>query len=300
MALNPVAAEISGLVVAGRAASTDHSVEAFRAGYVQLFSYLLPTETTCTVAATEVAGLPALAFTPPEADGGLLVWFHGGGWVLGSSALTLSEMDLLCAQARCRGLSVDYRLAPERPFPSPQRDAIAAAGWCVEHAADLGADPRAVAVGGDSAGGNLAAVAAQRVEGLAAQLLVYPGCDNSRDYHAAPHAEGYLLDGFMMDWFLSHAAGGHDLSDPLVSPALAARPVLAGVPPALVITAEFDLLRDVGRDYVDSLRAAGVHVEHAHFEEETHLFFSMPSALEGARVAIALAASFLRSRFDAV
>jgi len=299
MSLNAVAQLINDAVIERRGLDADDSVPNRRKGYVELLGHFLPSETTCEVTPIEVAGMAALRVTPPQQDGGLLVWFHSGGWVLGSPALSVSEMDLLCAASRCVGLSIDYRLAPEHRLPAAQLDGIAAARWALDHAADLGCDPSRVAVGGDSAGGNLAAVASQRVDGLCAQVLVYPGCDLTTNWRDASHAKGYLLDADWMRWFLAQCAPEVDLADPLVSPGLADDAVLALVPPAFVVTAEYDPLLATSLAYVERLRAAGAHVEHAHFAEVMHLFFSMPSALADAKVAIALASSFLSGQFAA-
>jgi acetyl esterase len=299
--LDPVSQQVNDLVVNARAGSTERTVDSMRAGYEQLFSHLEAPETTCAVAPIDVGGLPSLLLTPPDANDGLLVWFHGGGFVLGAPELTVAELDLLCTQARCRAVSVGYRRTPESPLPGPQRDAIAATEWCLAHAGSLGVDPRRVAVGGDSAGGNLSAVVAQRVGGLLAQVLVYPGTDMRRDdVDDFPHPEGYVLDVDTMSWFSSLAGSDIDVADPLVSPELASQEVLASVPPALFITAEHDPLRDQGHRYAQALREAGVHVEAAHFEEQMHLFWSMPTLVNDARVAISLAASFLSTRFASV
>ena len=299
MSLNAVAQLINDAVLERRGLDTDDSVPHRRRGYVELLRHFSPTETACEVTPYDVAGMAALRFTPAERGGGLLVWFHSGGWVLGSPSLSISEMDLLCATSRCVGLSVDYRLAPEHRLPAAQLDGIEAARWAIEHAAELGCDPARVAVGGDSAGGNLAAVASQRVEGLCAQVLVYPGCDLTTDWDDVPYPQGYLLDAAWMRWFLAQCAPDVALADPLVSPGLADAEVLSRVPPAFVVTAEYDPLLAMTLAYVERLRDAGAHVEHAHFAEVMHLFFSMPSALADAKVAIALASSFLSTQFEA-
>ena len=210
-------------------------------------------------------------------------------------------MDRLAVAARCRAISVGYRLAPEYPFPTPQLDGVVAATWCVAHAEELGADPRKVAVGGDSAGGNLAAVAAQRVDDLCAQVLVYPGTDLSRGARSRPqpYPDGYFLDHAAVEFFLEHAVGEADVRDPVISPALAMPMVLGATPPALVITAEYDPLRDDGREYAELLRDAGVHVETRHYDAQMHGFFSMPEALADARDAIEAAGAFLAAQFDA-
>jgi acetyl esterase/lipase len=299
--LDPVTAQINELVVGLRESAPAFTVESMRAGYVQLIEQIGTTTTTCKVEPIDVDGLASLSLTPPDCGDGMLVWYHGGGWVISDPEHAINEVDRLAVAARCRAISVGYRLAPEHPFPGPQLDAIVAADWCVANAEALGADPRKVAVGGDSAGGNLAAVAAQRVDGLCAQVLVYPGCDlrqATRD--AQPYPEGYILDRGAIDFFIACAIGDADVEDPVISPQLALPEMLAATPPALVITAEYDPLRDEGRTYAASLAAAGVHVETRHYDRQTHLFFSMPEAVEDARDAIEAAGAFLAAQFDAI
>jgi acetyl esterase len=301
VALDPVTAQINELVQAFRASAPPPTVEGLRTGYAQFIDQVGTTTTASKVEPIDVDGLASLSFTPPECDDGLLVWYHGGGWVISSPELAINEVDRLAVAARCRAISVGYRLAPEHPFPEPQLDGIVAANWSVANAAALGADPRKVAVGGDSAGGNLAAVVAQRVDELCAQVLVYPGCDLRRaTIEAQPYPEGYFLDRASIEFFLSCATGDADVDEPMISPQLATTDVLAMVPPAMVITAEYDPLRDDGRTYAASLEAAGAHVETRHYETQMHGFFSMPEALEDARDAIAAAGAFLAARFDAV
>jgi acetyl esterase len=284
-----------------RADAPPPTVESIRAGYAQFIEQIGTTTTTCKVEPIDVEGLASLSFTPPDCGDGLLVWFHGGGWVISGPEHAINEVDRLAVAANCRAISVGYHLAPEHPFPKPQLDGIVAATWCVANAEALGADPRKVAVGGDSAGGNLAAVAGQRVDGLCAQVLVYPGCDlRAETRAAAPHPEGYILDKETIDFFLSCALADADAENPIISPQLAMPQLLAASPPTLVITAEYDPLRDESFTYAASLRAAGVHVETRHYEHQTHLFFSMPEALEEARDAIGTAGAFLAAQFDAV
>ncbi|WP_083751064.1 alpha/beta hydrolase [Kribbella sp. ALI-6-A] len=206
--------------------------------------------------------LGARLYVPRTAGRGLLVFFHGGGWVVGD----LDTHDAYCRdvalEAGTRVLSVEYRLAPEAPAPVAAEDAIAAFTWAVEHAEDLGADPELVAVGGDSAGGNLAAVVAQQcvvrdLSSPALQLLLYPAVDligrrPSRDLFA----EGFFLTDEEILWYRDHYAPDPALrSDPRVSPIFGP---LEGVAPAYVVTAGFDPLRDEGNDYAAALEAAGV------------------------------------------
>jgi acetyl esterase len=299
MALDPVTAQINDLVQAVRKDAPPLTVSAVREGWAQLMAQVGTTEMQCKVESTTVGDLPALTFTPPSSDDGLVVWFHGGGWVIGSPSITANEVDRLAVASRSRVISVDYRLAPEHPFPASQLDGVASAAWCLEHAAGLDADRRCVAVGGDSAGGNLAAVAAQRVPGLAAQVLVYPGCDLTAERRASfEHKEGYLLDAESIEFFFEQV-GPANLRDPLISPMFADEATLAAAPPALVITDEYDPLTVECHEYAAKLRAAGVDVDEVHFDHQMHGFFSMPEVLEDARLAIERAASFLTDRFAA-
>ncbi|WP_410789399.1 alpha/beta hydrolase [Kribbella sp. C-35] len=207
--------------------------------------------------------------------GGLLVFFHGGGWVVGD----LGTHDALCraiaADSGVRVLSVDYRLAPEAPAPTAAEDAIAAFTWAVEHAEDLGADPALVAVGGDSAGGNLAAVVAQQTvrRGLpqpALQVLLYPAVDlvarrPSRDLFS----EGFILTEEDIIWYRDLYTPDPTLRpDPIVSPLRAED--LTGLPPTYLTTAGFDPLRDEGLEYAQALTKAGNPLTHAHYRSLPH------------------------------
>ena len=239
----------------------------------------------------------------PSADGVLagLVFFHGGGWVIGD----LDSHDDLCrdlaAQAHCAVLAVDYRLAPEHRFPAAADDAIAATRWASEHAAELGIDPTRLAVGGDSAGGNLAAVSALAARDagipLAAQLLIYPVTDmahlEGESYTAC--GEGYGLTAAAMAWFRDHyLADAAAAQDWRVSPLLASD--LSRLPPALVVTAEFDVLRSEGEAYARRLAEAGVPTELARYDGMIHGFVSMAGVLDVGRQARADMARWLGAR----
>jgi acetyl esterase len=218
-----------------------------------------------------------------------LVWLHGGGWVFGS----LDTHDPVCRAFAARGpcvvVSVDYRLAPEHPFPAAADDAWAALRWAADNATSLGIDLGALAVGGDSAGGNLAAVAALRARdaglGLALQALVYPVIE--ADFESASYAEygdALNLSRARMRWYWQQYAGGADPRDPRMAP-LHADP--AGVAPALVQLAEFDVLRSEGEAYASHLERAGVPVTCTHYRGMLHGFLQMPATTARATQAVA-------------
>jgi acetyl esterase len=186
-------------------------------------------------------------------------------------------------------LSVDYRLAPEHPFPAGLEDALAATRWARANLAELGGDDR-LAIGGDSAGGNLAAVVTQAMpEDIAAQLLIYPSVDVAGEYDSrVENAEGYFLELAMMEWFFTHyttEVEGVDPHDPRLSPLRA--PSMSGLPPAVVVTAEFDPLRDEGEAYADRLVAEGVTVERARYDGMIHGFVDMAALSPAAEAAVA-------------
>ena len=232
-----------------------------------------------------------------------LVYFHGGGWVIGDLDTHDSTCRTLANSAQCIVVSVDYRLAPEHKFPAAVDDAYAAAAWVADHAEEIGVDKRRVAVGGDSAGGNLAAVVALIARGkntprLAYQLLVYPITDY--DFETGSYrdnAEGYFLTRDAMKWFWGHYIRSEaDGLDPRVSPLRADD--LVGLPPALVITAEFDPLRDEGEAYAARLRDDGVPVTVTRYDGMIHGFWQMSGLLQQSRDALQQAAEGLRSAFS--
>jgi acetyl esterase len=226
------------------------------------------------------------------------VFFHGGGWVVGDLDTHDQLARLLCRWSGTHVLAVDYRLAPEHPYPAAVDDAVAAYSWATQHARECGADPERLAVAGDSAGGNLAAVVAQaaRDGGLTrplAQLLIYPGADASRRYASKDlFSEGYFLTKRQMDWYWDTYSAGAARTDPRLSPLTA--PDLSGLAPAVVATAAFDPLRDEGEAYADALRAAGTTVVHRRAAGLVHGYMSMvvhrPSFDESLAVAGAFAA----------
>jgi len=225
------------------------------------------------------SGLPVL----------LLVYYHGGGWVIGS----IESHDGLCAQlaadARCTVVSVDYRMAPEHPFPAAVEDATDAFRWVREHAQELGGGPARVAVGGDSAGGNLAAVVSQQCAafgepGPSLQLLIYPATDLSRESASyATYGEGFYLTRARIEWFKDIYIPVGERADVRASPLRSKE--FAGQPPAHVITAGFDPLCDEGRAYANALEAAGVAVTYKNYEGLIHGFASMAGLIPAARAA---------------
>jgi len=245
--------------------------------------------------------IPLRVYTPLDAKDALLpglVFFHGGGFVIGD----LDTHDDLCRclanGSFCRVVAVDYRLAPEHPFPAAVDDCWAATRWISEHAGDFGiVGP--VAVGGDSAGGNLAAVIAQlaKADGprIAFQLLIYPVTQLGRPEMPSmeENAKGYFLERESMQWFTRmYCPDAAQRTDPRLSPLIAKD--LSGLPPAYVATAGFDPLRDEGKAYADKLDAAGVSVTHVNYPGMIHGFFSLRGLIPKAREAVAAAAAAVR------
>lgn len=229
----------------------------------------------------------------------LLVFFHGGGFMLGTLALYDTACRRLAVQGHCAVLSVDYRLAPETQFPGAVLDSYTATRWASEHAELLNIDPAKIAVGGDSAGGNLAAVVAQmaldsREFQIALQLLIYPMTDQSREYPSYErNAKGYMLTTAALHWFMDNYIPDHeDRKDPMASPML--RPSLQGLPPALVIAAQYDPLVDENEAYARRLTEAGVPTDYVCFPGMIHPFFTLGGVVEDSAKAEALMAQALR------
>jgi len=248
--------------------------------------------------------IPARIYTPKtlRKTNGLapcLVFFHGGGWVIGD----LETHDVVCRKLAEAGelivISVDYRLAPEHKFPAAVDDAIASTKWIAANAAKLGIDASRLMVGGDSAGGNLAAVvsvAARDGNGpkIAGQVLIYPATDFSRKHpsHREPETS-ILLTHSVIGWFMNHYMGDADINDWRASPARASS--LAGLPPAYVLTAGADPLRDEGDEYAKRLSEAGVPVTYRHFAGQFHGFFTMGKLLQQANVAASAIGAWLKA-----
>jgi acetyl esterase len=244
--------------------------------------------------------VPVRVYTPAAAPPlPVVVFFHGGGWVIGGIDTHDSTCQQLATTVPAVVVSVDYRLAPENPFPAAVDDCLAATRWVHDHAAELGADPSRLAVAGDSAGGNLAAVISlkARDEGgppIVFQLLVYPATDLTRSFAShAENGEGYMLNTDAIDWFLDHYLPEAERKNPDASPHFATD--LSGLPPALIITAEFDPLRDEGEAYADRLREAGVTATASRYDGMIHGFFGMDLVLNSAGEAVAEASAALHS-----
>lgn len=214
-----------------------------------------------------------------------LIYYHGGGFVIGTIETHDSTCRRLANRSRCQVISIDYRLSPEHPFPAPTDDAIATFRHIRDNARSFGADPTRLAVGGDSAGGALAAVVCQAMRdrkeaGPAFQMLIYPATDSSRESGSRKaFAEGYFLTKSLMDWFWkAYVPAGTDLTDLRLSPLLAKS--FEGLPPAFVLTAGYDPLRDEGRAYADRLIDAGVKTTYVNYPGTIHGFFSMTRFLK--------------------
>jgi len=248
--------------------------------------------------------IPARVYSPVAGGGSALpclVFFHGGGFMIGN----LTTHDALCRtlanEAGVRVVAVDYRLAPEHAYPAAADDCYAAAKWVEANADTLDIDPNSIAVAGDSAGGNLAAVVclmakAKKGPEIAFQLLIYPTTDftDAEQWGSRTEfAEGYFLEKETMRWFEGNYMGGNDAarSEETASP-LSAKD-LSGLPPAYVITAGFDPLRDEGKAYADALNAAGTKAEYIDYPGMIHGFFNMQAALDVSREAVKVAAQKL-------
>lgn len=247
--------------------------------------------------------LPIRIYTPKgEGPFPVCVHFHGGGWVIGDLDTHDAQCRDLCNLANCIVVAVDYRLAPEHPYPAAAEDCYAATVWTANNAASINADPSRIAVAGDSAGGNLAAVVSQMARDrkgprIAMQVLVYPVTDAGFDTPSyRDNAEGYLLTRDSMHWFWDHyCPKAADRAHPYAAPARAQD--LTNLPPALILTAEFDPLRDEGEAYGARLTQAGGKVECIRYDGLIHGFFSMSHLLDAGRPGMEKAASALKHAF---
>jgi len=231
-----------------------------------------------------------------------LVFFHGGGWTIGD----LDTHDVVCRQlaigARCAVFSVDYRLAPESPFPAAVDDCISATRYVLKDSHSLKIDPARIAVGGDSAGGNLAAVVALalRGEGIAFQLLIYPATDQRCQFPSHErNGKGYLLTSEAIEYFRGcYLRNRKDWTDWRASPLLASDH--SSLPPAFVLTAGYDPLVDEGRAYADALAKAGVEVAYREYADTVHGFVLFGGVVDGANAALAECCERLRRAFEKV
>jgi acetyl esterase len=256
---------------------TDHVVQAHGANF-RVRQYQPPARGT--------AAVPAL------------VYYHGGGWTIGDLDTHDVLCRSLCAQTGMVVVAVDYRMGPEHRFPAAYLDSVAAFEWAVEQAASMGIDPHRIAVGGDSAGGNLAAAVCLGLRGSshvpAFQLLIYPATHMhlATESHQT-NAQGYLLTREAIEWFVgNYLSGPADAQDWRASPLLAASH--AQLPPALVITAGYDPLRDEGLQYADALSQAGVSCQYVCFSRQIHGFITMGRVMTEANTAVRLCAQALR------
>lgn len=232
----------------------------------------------------------------------ILVYYHGGGWVIGGLDSHDSVCRTLTNGAECIVISVDYRLGPEHKFPAAVEDSYAALEWISMNANALGGDRNRIAVGGDSAGGNLATVVSimakeKQVPKVVYQLLIYPstGVGPTRSYEE--NSEGFILTKELMAWFRKHYLNdSSDTTNPYFSPYL--HEDVTGLPPALIITAEYDVLRDDGKAYAAKLKAAGVDVEYINYAGMIHGFVGMASVLDKGKQALQDASKALRNAFE--
>ncbi len=291
------------LELAGTPPMSERTPEEARAGFVMLAAVAglaeEPVPTEDRTVPGPAGGIPVRIYRP-RADAPLpvVVYFHGGGFVIGDIATHDTTCQRLAAGVPAVVVSVDYRLAPEHRFPAAVVDCDAATAWVAAHASELGGDPARLAVAGDSAGGNLSAVVARRARDaggppIAFQLLVYPVTDMRCTLPShTENGTGYLLDTDAITWFMDNYFADADRLQPDASPLLVED--LSGLPPAFVLTAEFDPLRDEGEAYAERLRAAGVSVTTSRYDGMIHGFYGLDSVFDSAKKATAETVSALR------
>ncbi|MDA1098892.1 MAG: alpha/beta hydrolase [Proteobacteria bacterium] len=288
------------IAAAGRLPYREVPLAEARAGYQVMVSLLDPEEepihrTQDRTIPGPAGEIPVRIYWPRETvlgeSLGIFIFLHGGGFVIGDLDTHDPLCRRLCNRGGCIVVSVDYRLAPEHPFPAGGQDCIAAMQWCASNAMELGGDSRRLAIGGDSAGGNLSAVCAlyARDNGgpdLKLQLLIYPGVAPRMDSpsHAA-FGDGYLLTRENMDWFMEQYTGGRDLTDdPSFAPLIASDH--GNLAPAEIIVAGYDPLRDEGIAYADVLTAAGVRANLVNYEGAVHAFIQFHGSSAACREAV--------------
>ncbi len=253
-----------------------------------------------------LGAIPLRIYTPRDPGGQpipMLIYIHGGGYVIGSRDSHDVPCRYLALAGDCIVVSIDYRMAPEYPFPQPVQDCWAAVNWIADNAHALGGQTDRIAIGGDSAGGNLATVMCLMARDRGGphfvhQLLIYPGTDMTRSYPSHEElASGYRLTRPLLDWFMNHYFSGEnkDLRDPLGSPLFAED--LSALPPALIISAGYDPLRDEDIAYHEKLREHGVESRHSHYPGMIHGFINMPGFLDAARECLNECGAELKAAF---
>jgi acetyl esterase len=249
------------------------------------------------VSDTSVGDIALRVLRPVARPAGVIVWFHGGGWTFGNIEDADPVARRLAAATQCTVVVVEYRLAPEHPHPAAADDAIAATKWAIDHVGELATSSAPILVGGDSAGGNLAAVVTHHARAagwsLAGQVLVQPitDCDFDTTSYSDPDNQLVLDRDAMRTFWGYYVPDAAKRTNPTASPLRATD--FAGLPPAVVVTSEHDPLRDDGEAYAARLTAAGVSVAHRRFEGQMHGFFLFPVALPVADDALAFVADFV-------
>ncbi len=303
MPLHPVVQEmLHQMAQADGPAMTEMSPDEARAMYRTL-NATMPSPDGVDVEDLTAGDIPVRVYRVSKDKGQpVLVYFHGGGWVIGDLETHDGPCRQLALAADCTVVAIDYRLAPEHPFPASIDDCYRATQWVADNADSLGIDADKLSVAGDSAGGNLSAsvrIKARDENGpeICFQLLIYPVTDarmNTVSYD--DNSDGYLLTRESMQWFWNHYIGDDHVDNPLASPLAASDH--SKLPPACIITAEFDPLRDEGEAYGEALRQAGVTTKIVRFDGMIHGFFGMTDILDGSRQAMDLASEQLSRAFE--
>ena len=304
MPLDPaIKAFLDAANAAGRSPISELPLAEGRAAYGAYMSLAGPGPERASVIDCSIDGVPVRVYRPHRvaiAEAPVLIWIHGGGWTIGSVDTDDSRVRTLADRAAIVIISVEYRLAPEHPFPAAFDDAYAVVAAVAATADELGIDANRIAVGGDSAGGNLSAAVALWARdhdgpAIAFQLLVYPAVDGPDSGYASltDNGTGYFLTLDSMRWFTANYRPPGSPVDERVEPMRAS--TLAGLPPAHVITAEFDPLRDEGAAYANRLRADGVPTSHVNYEGCVHGFFGMEAFFPVAKAAMDDAVSAVRA-----
>lgn len=310
MPVDPQVAQILSMLATGGPPMSDATLADTRAGFALMGALGVGEVPTDAKAVDHDAnGVPVRVYSPPGDVPGAgwpaMVFLHGGGWTIGSVNDYDAFVRKLVAQTDAVVVSVDYRLAPEHPFPAGVDDCYSALVWTAASASMLDIDPARIAVGGDSAGGNLSAVLTHRARdsggpSICFQALIYPvtDCDFTNGSYTE-NGEGNFLETDGMRYFFDcYCRGGADPAIPAISPLRSTS--FAALPPALVITAEFDPLRDEGDAYASALVGAGVAVEHHQYPGMIHGFIMMPAILDGGREGFEHVVRALRSAFGTV